>query len=88
MSNYRIINSVKWYYRLKPQKDLNGKVKTGLFSDIPRHMLSNALIVSLSYYDHSTDKTYRLFSHFKSYLEYGMYQMKFPFHERCFYKII
>ncbi len=87
MGYYRIINKVKWYYRLKPQTE-NNKTKSGLFSDTPRHTLTNALIVSLSYYDVETGKTYRLYTHFKSYLEYGIYQMKLPHHERCFYEII
>lgn len=87
MSYYRIINSLKWYYRLKPQKEDNIN-KKGLFSDVPRHQLSNALIVSLSWKDPKDGKEYRLFTHFKSYLEYGIFQRKLPEHERCFYEII
>jgi hypothetical protein len=60
----------------------------GLFSDIERDSLRNALIVSWSYHDHSEDKTYRLYTTFKSYLEYGMFSMKLSPHERCFYEII
>ena len=86
MRHYKIINNVKWYYRLKPQQQ--PKVTKGLFSDIPRNLLTNALIVSLSYYDRSNRKTYRLYTNFKSYLEFGIYQLKLPQHERCFYEII
>ena len=87
MSYYRVINSIKWYYRLKPQKDGDYN-KKGLFSDIPRHQLSSALIVSLSWKDPKDGKEYRLFSHFKSYLEYGIYQRKLLESERCFYEIV
>ncbi len=88
MGYYRIINKIKWFYRLKTQTEPNGRVKKGLFSDIPRHTLTNSLIVALSYYDISSDKTFRLYTCFKSYLEYGIYQIKLPQHERCFYEII
>ena len=88
MGHYRFINGIKWYYRLKQQKEPNGRIKYGLFSDTPRHILTNALIVSLSYHDKSNNKQFRLYTHFKSYLEYGIYQMKLPQHERCFYEII
>ena len=88
MVYYRIINNTRWYYRLKPHKETDGKVKRGLFSDTPRHTLTNALIVAWSYHDVSSGKVFLLFSHFKSYLEYGIYQLKLPPHERCFYEII
>lgn len=86
MGYYKIINGIRWYYRLKPQDgDPN---KKGLFSDTPRSSLSKSLIVSLSHKDHDHNNTYLLFTHFKSYLEYGIYMMKLPRHERCFYEII
>ncbi len=85
MGYYRIINGIRWYYRLKPQKEQN---KRGLFSDRERHTLSKNLIVSLSYHDREADKVFRLYTIFKSYLEYGIYQLKLPQHERCFYEII
>lgn len=88
MGYYRLINRLRWYYRLKPQKEINGRVKRGLFSDVPRHTLTNALIVALSYHDIESGKVFRLYTHFKSYLEYGIYQMKLPHHERCFYEIV
>jgi hypothetical protein len=88
MGYYKIINGIRWYYRLKPQKQVNGLVKKGLFSDHPRHSLTNSLIVAISHHDINTQKNYLLFTHFKSYLEYGIYQMKLPQHERCFYEII
>ncbi len=88
MGYYRIINGIRWYYRLKPQKDQNGRVKRGLFNDRERHTLSKNLIVSLSYHDRAADKVFRLYTIFKSYLEYGIYQLKLPQHERCFYEII
>lgn len=87
-SHYLIINGVKWYYRLKPKKEENGNLSKGLFSDTPRNTLTNAMVVSLSHYDTRTKKELRLYAHFKSYLEYGIYQMKLPQHERCFYEII
>lgn len=87
MGYYRVINGLRWYYRLKPHKDGN-KIQQGLFSDNPRHTLTNSLIVALSYYDFRSDKTFRLYTVFKSYLEYGIYQLKLPEHERCFYEII
>lgn len=88
MSDYIHLNGIKWYYRLKPKKDEKGKIKKGLFSDTPRNMLSNNLIVSVSYHDISNNKILLLYSHFKSYLEYGIYQLKLPHHERCFYEIV
>lgn len=88
MGYYLLLHGIKWYYRLKPQKDSNGRLKKGLFSDTPRHVLANALVVSFTYYDVVNNKTLRLYSHFKSYLEYGIYQFKLPQHERCFYEII
>lgn len=88
MGYYLLINGIKWYYRLKQQKEPNGRIKKGLFSDTPRHVLTSALIVSVSYYDVASNKTLRLYTHFKSYLEYGIYQFKLPQHERCFYEII
>lgn len=87
MVYYRIINGIRWYYRLKQQKD-GEKNKKGLFSDVPRHTLSNSLIVALSYLDTDTNKEFRLYTSFKSYLEFGIYQLKLPQHERCFYEII
>lgn len=87
MGYYRFINRVKWYYRLKPKKD-NNKIQKGLFSDFPRHTLTKALIISLSYYDETTNKIERLFGTFKTYLEYGIYMMKMPQKERCFYEVI
>jgi len=83
-----MINGLKWYYRLKPQTDVNNKTKMGLFSDNPRHTLTNSLIVALSYYDKEVDKEFRLYTVFKSYLEFGIYQLKLPQKERCFYEII
>lgn len=91
MGYYRIINGIKWYYRLKPKKEdnnTNNNNKQGLFSDHPRHTLTNALIVALSYRDPFDDKEYLLFTSFKSYLEYAIYQLKLQPHERCFYEII
>ncbi len=85
---YKLINNIRWYYRLKPQKELNGYVKMGLFSEHPRNTLSNSLIVALSYFDSTSNKTYRLYGKFKSYLEFGIYQIKLPQRERCFYEII
>ena len=87
MGYYRVINGVKWYYRLKPKKEYN-KTKPGLFTDYPRHTLTNALIVALSYQDPDSDSSMLLFTSFKSYLEFGIYQLKLPQHERCFYEII
>lgn len=87
MSYYKIINGLKWYYRLIPKKDERNRTQKGLFSDYPRHELTRALIVSWSYYDKNDDKIYRLYGKFKTYLEYGIYQMKLPKHERCFYEI-
>ena len=88
MGYYKFINGLKWYYRLKPQKDHLGIIKRGLFSDTPRHTLTNALIVASSYHDQKSNKICRLYTYFKSYLEYGIYQLKLPSHERCFYEII
>ena len=88
MGYYRFINGLRWYYRLKPQKEIKGRVKKGLFSDIPRHNLTNVLIVALSYHDYESDKVFRLYTHFKSYLEYGIYQLRLAQHERCFYEIV
>ena len=91
MSYYLVIDGKRWYYRLKEgnddpsitdNKNYKGKTTKGLFSDIPRSDLINALIVSLSYRE--GDKVYRLFTHFKSYLEYGIYQMRLPQSKRCF----
>lgn len=86
MVYYKIINKTKWYYRLKPQQ--HPKISKGLFSDVERNLLSNALIVSLSHFDSNTKKTYRMYAHFKSYLEFCIYQLKLPQHKRCFYEII
>jgi len=85
--HYLLINNAKWYYRLKPKQEDN-KTSKGLFSDTPRTSLIGNLIVSLSWYDQKTQKELRLYSHFKSYLEYGIYQMKLSQAERCFYEII
>jgi hypothetical protein len=85
---YKIINKKKWYYRLIPKKDVNGKPKKGLFTDYPRNTLTSNLIVSWSYNDKVTNNVLRLYSVFKSYLEFGMFQLKLPQHERCFYEII
>jgi len=90
MGYYNIINRVKWYYRLKPQTIQNGNKynSKGLFSDNPRHTLTNSLIVAVSHYNPGQNKTYLLFAVFKTYLEYGIYQMKLPQHQRCFYEIV
>ena len=88
MGYYLLLNGIRWYYRLKEKKDLRGRIQRGLFSDTPRHILTKAMIVSVSYYDKNTNKTLRLYTHFKSFLEYGIYQLKLPHHERCFYEII
>jgi len=87
MGYYRVINGIRWYYRLKPKQD-GVRLKKGLFNDAPRHTLTSSLIVALSYHDKETDKVFRLYSYFKSYLEYGIYTMKLPESERCFYEII
>ncbi len=87
MGYYRVINGIRWYYRLKQQKD-GEKIKKGLFTDFPRHTLSNSLIVALSYLDTDSNKEFRLYTTFKSYLEFGIYQLKLPQCERCFYEII
>ncbi len=88
MGYYKYLNRTKWYYRLKEKKDMQGRIQKGMFSDHPRHTLTSALIVALSYNDTTTNKVFRLYTFFKSYLEYGMYQMKLPQNERCFYEII
>jgi len=88
MGYYRIINGVRWYYRLKPLKEANGRIKRGLFNDKPRHTLSKNLIVRLTYQEPGSDKVFKLFTVFKSYLEYGIYQLKLPQHERCFFEIV
>lgn len=85
--HYLFLNNTKWYYRLKPKIEDN-KTSKGLFSDVLRSSLTSNLIVSLSWFDSKTQKELRLYSYFKSYLEYGIYQMKLPQHERCFYEII
>lgn len=84
---YKIINNIKWYYRLKPNTEGN-KIKKGLFSDTPRNTLTNKLLVALSYFDHSTQKDYLLYTYFKSYVEYGIYCLKLPQNQRCFYEIV
>lgn len=89
MGHYIWIKGVKWYYRLKPKKDdRTNRTQLGLFSDVPRDMLVNNLIVSLSHHNSDTNKVDRLFAHFKSYLEYGIFQLKLEEHERCFYELI
>ena len=87
MGYFRVINGVKWYFRLKPSNE-NNRTNKGLFSDFPRHELRNKLIVSWSYYDSKQDKDFRLYSLFKSYLEFGIHQLKLKPEERCFYEII
>ncbi len=84
---YKIINGIRWYYRLKNKKE-NNRISKGLFSDYPRHTLTKSLIVRLEYYDHKSNKKVLLYTHFKSYLEYGIYSLKLSEHERCFYEII
>lgn len=79
---------VKWYFRLLPKKSEDGKRKIGLFTDHPRSTLGKSLVISLSHYDNKTQKEFRLFSYFKSYLDYGIYHSKLPPEERCFYEII
>jgi hypothetical protein len=87
MGYYRIINGIKWYYRLKQQPE-GDKIKKGLFTDVPRHALTGSLIVGLSYHDANSNKEFRLYTNFKSYLEFGIYQLKLQENERCFYEII
>ena len=74
MGYYIMINGVRWYYRLKQHTSTNNRIKKGLFNDKPRHTLSKSLIVSLSYQDAKNDNVLRLFSNFKSYLEFAIYQ--------------
>jgi hypothetical protein len=88
MRHYTIINGTKWYYRLK-EKEVSGSIQRGLFNDNPRNTLTKSLIIGHT--TNSSDvnkKEIRLYTVFKSYLEYGIYQMKLPQHERCFYEII
>lgn len=85
---YIYLYGTKWYFRLLPKKTEDGKGKIGLFTDHPRNTLNKSLIICLSYYDNKTHKELRLFSFFKSYLEYGIYHSKIPSEERCFYEII
>ena len=46
--HYLIINGVKWYYRLKPKKEENGKTTKGLFSDTPRNTLTTVSYTHLT----------------------------------------
>ena len=87
MGNFKQINGVKWYYRLKPSTE-NNKSNFGLFSDHPRHELRNNLIVRWSYLDRRQNKMFLLYAMFKSYLEFGIYQLKLPQEQRCFFEII
>jgi len=90
MKYYTVINGVKWYYRLK-EKEVDGHIQKGLFNDNPRNTLTKSLIVdhtSLIHDQNKEKRELRLYTVFKSYLEYGIYQMRLAQHERCFYEII
>jgi len=84
---YRIIKNVKWYYRLKEKRE-GGKSIKGLFSDYPRESLLGKLIISWSYFDYETNKLFRLYSLFKTYIDFARYCLKLPQHMRCFYEVI
>lgn len=85
---FKYINGKKWYYLLKTKKYSENKITNGLFSEHPRDTLRNKLLISWSYQDSSNDKVSRLFTVFKSYVEFGIYQSKIPIHKRCFYELI
>jgi hypothetical protein len=87
MDNYLTILNKKWYYRLKPKDMGNGKWSIGLFTDNPRGAIKNELIICMSY-QNGSNKPLRLYSLFKSYIEFSKYQLQYPPSTRHFYEII
>ena len=84
---YKTIKGVKWYYRLI-DKEMNNKIYKGLFSFYPRDTLLEKLLVRMTYYDIKSKKNLLLYTVFKSYIDFGIYSLKFPLEKRSFYESI
>ena len=87
MSNYITVLDQKWYYRLNSKETNNGKSNIGLFNVVAREAIKNELIICMSYEDENK-KNYRLYTLFKSYIDFSKYQQMISPEKRCFYEII
>lgn len=76
------IEGKKWYYYLKE----DGNKKT-LLNVYPLSTLNNKLIVSYTFKGNDKREK-RVFGYFESYVEFGIYQMRFKEEKRCFYEEI
>lgn len=81
----RSIRGKSWYPLLLPSKDAVRYHVPALLRDHPIHeiLAKKSLVVCLTTLDNS-----RLYSIFSSYIEFGLYYLKFPPVERCFYEVI
>jgi len=79
-----MIEGQKWYYRLNHDDNKKG----ALMDYYNINDINKGLVVALTREDEKKKEGKMLFSYFKSYIEFGMYQLKFKPEKRCFYEII